>query len=278
MVAVVPTGTIVTDNSTGVVVGELKTHGEVLVVAAGGMGGRGNSALRTKGEKIICIPPTGGERRWLKLELRLVADVGLVGVPNAGKSSLLDAVTNAKPKIASYPFTTIIPNLGVCRVGSSDLKDGKVDGMVIADIPGLIEGAHQGTGLGRRFLRHVERCSMILHIINGDSPDPVRDYITINEELRLFSEKLANKPQVVVLNKIDLPHVAERQDEILSLLRKHMPHTRLLTMSAAARINVDDLVERVYKFLMKIKAEEEELQPLTSRRNSDYDLSAIEDS
>jgi GTP-binding protein len=248
----VPTGTIIYDNSTGNSIGELSEDGQLLTVAQGGDGGRGNAVSRTKGEKVVCIPPTGGERHWIRLELKLVADVGLVGVPNAGKSSLLDAVTNAKPKIAAYPFTTIIPNLGVCLVDSS-IRDGNIDGMVIADIPGLIEGASGGTGLGRRFLRHVERCSMIVHIINGDSEDPVKDYLTINEELRLFSPILAKKPQVVVLNKIDLPHVAEKQEKILSELRSIMPHTRLLAISAAARINVEDLVERTYKFLMKLK-------------------------
>lgn len=251
----VPTGTLITENSTGLVLGELSEDGQILEVASGGAGGRGNAAFRTKGEKAVCVPPEGGQRRWLRLELKLVADVGLVGVPNAGKSSLLDAITNAKPKIASYPFTTIIPNLGVCQVESQE--EGKVDGMVIADIPGLIEGAHQGTGLGRRFLRHVERCSMILHIINGDSEDPVNDYLTINEELRLFSTTLATKPQVVVLNKIDLPHVEARQAEIMAKLKSSMPHSRLLAISAAGRINVDDLVRRTYGFLMKIKADQQ---------------------
>jgi GTP-binding protein len=255
----VPTGTIIRDNSTGTTIGELHENGQILEVAIGGKGGKGNSVLRTKGEKIVCTSPTGGDRRWLRLELKLVADVGLVGVPNAGKSSLLDAITNAKPKIASYPFTTIIPNLGVCQVSSSN--DGKAEAMVIADIPGLIEGAHEGTGLGKRFLRHVERCSMILHIVNGDSEDPVQDYLTINEELRLFSTTLAMKPQVVVLNKVDLPHVEAKQEDIMRRLRAVMPHSRLLAISAAGRVGVDALVERTYKFLSKVKADELAMSP-----------------
>jgi GTP-binding protein len=254
----VPLGTVVTDNTTQLVLGELTEPGQRLVVAGGGMGGRGNAALKTKdGSGAGASPPQGGEKRWLKLELKLVADVGLIGVPNAGKSTLLGAITSAKPKIASYAFTTIIPNLGVCEVGGR-LADGGT-ALVIADIPGLVEGAHKGVGLGRGFLRHIERCKIILHLVNGDSyPECLREFEAINKELQLFSEQLASKPQVVVLNKVDLPHVEERRQEIMDGLLKLMPHTRLLCISAAGRVGTSDLVERTYKFLLKVRADEEE--------------------
>jgi len=254
----VPKGTVITDKDTGEQIGELTDNNQQIVVARGGIGGRGNAALtRTAGEKTGAVPPQGGEKRFLKLELKLVADVGLVGVPNAGKSTLLDAITNASPKIASYPFTTIVPNLGVCEVrGKGSVANGG-DAMVVADIPGLIEGAHIGVGLGRGFLRHVERCKMIIHIINGESPDPVGDFNAVNRELQLFSPLLAVKPQVVVLNKIDVPEVQQRQEEILEGVLKNCKHTRVLTISAAGKIGLDTLVERTHKFLLKIKADEE---------------------
>jgi GTP-binding protein len=175
-------------------------------------------------------------------------------VPNAGKSTLLDAVTNAKPKIASYPFTTIVPNLGVCEVGKVD-EGGEA--LVIADIPGLLEGAHKGVGLGRGFLRHIERCKIVIHIVNGESEDPLGDFTAINNELQLFSPLLAAKPQVVVLNKVDLPHVAAKKEELMKGLLARMSHTRLLSMSAAGRIGVDDLIDKTNKFLRKIKRDEE---------------------
>ena len=274
----VPRGTTVSDNATNEVIGELTREGQELVVANGGLGGRGNAALKTKGEKSVATPPQGGERRWLKLELKLVADVGLVGVPNAGKSTLLDAVTNARPKIASYPFTTIVPNLGVCRIDGGRKEGGEE--MVIADIPGLLEGAHEGVGLGRGFLRHIERCKMIIHIVNGDSEDPIGDFNAINRELQLFSPALATKPQVVVLNKIDIPDVAEKQGQLVAQLRENMGHSRLLAISAAGRIGVKDLMERTGNFLGKIRADE--AKALAERRkrvaearraagDSDYD-------
>ncbi|KAJ1435653.1 P-loop containing nucleoside triphosphate hydrolase protein [Ochromonadaceae sp. CCMP2298] len=272
----VPPGTTIRDNSTGEVIGELKNKNDRFVVARGGLGGQGNAATKVgKGAKPMCSPPQGGERKWIKLELNLVADIGLVGVPNAGKSTLLDAVTNARPKIASYPFTTIVPNLGVCdmsaRLQSTSVAEhsGRVakplseeaagivgQTMTIADIPGLLEGAHEGVGLGRGFLRHVERCKIIIHVVNGDSKDPVGDFNAINRELQLFSPTLAAKPQVVVLNKIDLPHVLERQAELMAGLQQSMAHSRLLPMSAAGRVGIADVVEKTWAFLKRIEADE----------------------
>ena len=159
-------------------------------------------------------------------------------------------MTNAKPKIAPYPFTTIIPNLGVISVDDSG------EAIVVADIPGLLEGASEGVGLGRGFLRHIERCKIIVHLLNGDNAHVVQDYVAINRELQLFSAILAKKPQIVVLNKCDLPSVQERQAAILGELQSIMPHSRLLVISAAGRIGLDDFVAKTMKFLKKIKSEE----------------------
>eukprot|EP01041_Mallomonas_annulata_P003649 gene3650-7276_t len=253
----VPIGTVAIDNSTGLIIGELTHESDQLVVARGGQGGKGNGATkRAPGEKSKSHPPEGGERKWLRLELKLVADIGLLGVPNAGKSTLLDAITNARPKIASYPFTTIIPNLGVCEVNGPGSVANGGDAMIIADIPGLIEGAHRGAGLGRRFLRHVERCKMLIHLVNGDSPDPLHDFTSINKELQLFSPVLAQKPQIVVLNKLDLPHVQDKKDEIISQLKAEMTHTRILTISGLSRTGLKEFIERTYNFLKKLKDDE----------------------
>ena len=199
----VPPGTVVHDADSGKQLADLVEAGQRAVVVRGGRGGRGNTAFTTSVNQAPRIAEKGeqGESRWLRLELKLVADIGIVGVPNAGKSTLLAAVSAARPKIADYPFTTLVPNLGVVLVDGRDL--------VLADIPGLIEGAHAGAGLGHTFLRHVERCRVLIHLLNGSSPDPMGDFQAINEELALFSPALAGKPQVVALNKMDLTNVAE---------------------------------------------------------------------
>ena len=262
----VPVGTLVYCNETNTPIGEISKKNQELVVAAGGFGGKGNAAptQKIRGEKSVATPPSGGQKRWLRLELKLVADIGLVGVPNAGKSTFLDAVTDAKPKIASYAFTTIVPNLGVCKVGGGQEEGG--DAIVIADIPGLVEGASNGTGLGRGFLRHIERCYMILHIVNGDSEDPIGDFVAINKELQMFSPLLASKPQVVVLNKIDIPEVEIEIESLKEKISKVMTHKRLLTMSAAGHINVKEVIERSNKFLKKLKADEIEQNRLRIER------------
>jgi GTP-binding protein len=193
-----------------------------------------------------CLPPQGGQRRWLRLELKLIADVGLLGVPNAGKSTLLDAITNAKPKIADYPFTTLVPNLGVCHVDDVDKA------IVIADIPGLVEGAHDGVGLGKAFLRHVERCKVLIHVIDGSSEDPVGDYMMVNKELLLHSPVLARKPQIVVLNKIDLPPVLDSVETIRQRLLDIMPHSRLLLISGKSRDGLTELVTNTWKFFKRV--------------------------
>ncbi len=273
-IVLVPPGTIIRDENTMDIVGEVKYNTDKIVIAKGGLGGQGNAAAKLgKGGRYVCSPPQGGQRRHLKLELKLVADIGLVGVPNAGKSTLLDAITNARPKIASYPFTTIVPNLGVCdlnrQLDSPDLQLERFKGiegqtMVIADIPGLLEGAHRGVGLGRGFLRHIERCKMIIHVVNGDSSDPLGEFNAINAELKLFSPTLARKPQVVVLNKIDLPGVAAQLGGLMEKMLATMTHTRLVPISAANRVHVPLLVYKTWQFLKKVERDEGDLTATAS--------------
>ncbi len=211
----VPPGTLVYDNDTGELLGDLTQEGQQLTIAAGGRGGRGNARFATSRNKAPRLAEKGepGQERNLRLELKLIADIGLVGVPNAGKSTFLSVVTNARPKIASYPFTTITPNLGVAAL---DLDTT----LVLADLPGLIEGAHLGVGLGHDFLRHIQRTRVLIHLLDGLAEDPLLDLAQINSELALFDPALAYKPQVVALNKMDLPDVAARWPQIRQALKK----------------------------------------------------------
>lgn len=240
----VPIGTIVRDLATQQRAGDLQSPGDTLLVAKGGRGGRGNAAFMTARRTAPKLAERGepGTGRWLSVELQLVADVGFLGKPNAGKSTLLAAASAARPKIADYPFTTIVPNLGVC-----DLGDGA--GLVLCDIPGLIAGAASGAGMGGAFLRHIQRCRVLLHVVDGSSEDPLGDFRTINRELQLYDEFLASKPQVVVLNKIDIPEVAEQQEAILSQLRAEAGHSRVLSISAATTERVKELMGRLRKFV-----------------------------
>ena len=194
----VPAGTIVKDLKTGSIIADLTKHEQTVLVAKGGRGGRGNTHFCTPQNRApqYCEPGEPGIERELQLELKLLADVGLLGFPNAGKSTFISRVSAAKPKIADYPFTTIVPNLGVVRKSTGD-------GYVIADIPGLIEGASEGVGLGHDFLRHVERCRFLLHIIDGTEENPIKNYQIINAELAKYSEKLSHLYQIVAINKID---------------------------------------------------------------------------
>ncbi len=212
----VPPGTVVYDDDTGELLGDLTEPGQRLVVCRGGRGGRGNARFATPRNQAPRIAEKGepGQERNLRLELKLIADVGIVGVPNAGKSSFLAAVTNAKPKIADYPFTTLEPNLGVADLDANT-------SLVLADIPGLVEGAHRGVGLGDAFLRHIQRTKVLIHLLDGLSPDPVADYAQINSELALFDPELTRKPMIVALNKIDLPEVQERWPQIQRALKEH---------------------------------------------------------
>ena len=203
----VPQGTVVTDLDTGFIVADLKNKDDTVVVAKGGRGGRGNTAFKTQSNPAPNFSENGepGEVRYLKVELKMLADVGLVGLPSVGKSTIIAATSNAKPKIAAYHFTTLTPNLGVC-------KDRNGRSFVMADLPGLIEGASHGEGLGDRFLRHIERTKVIAHVIDmsgSEGRDPYDDYVVINKELESFSEKLLTKPQIIIANKMDMEEAKE---------------------------------------------------------------------
>ena len=203
----VPQGTVVTDLDTGLIIADMKEKDDKVIVASGGRGGRGNTAFKTISNPCPTFSENGepGETRILKVELKLLADAGLVGLPSVGKSTFLSKVTAAKPKIADYHFTTLSPNLGVCR--TSDNRS-----FVIADLPGLIEGASEGLGLGDKFLRHIERCKVIVHIVDMGSTegrDPYDDFVLINNELKNFSDKLIKKPMIVLANKMDMPMAEE---------------------------------------------------------------------
>ena len=199
----VPVGTVVRNADKGLIIADLTANGQEVVVARGGRGGRGNAHFSTANNKAPRMAEKGepGEELWLELELKLLADVGLIGFPNVGKSTLLSHVSAAKPKIADYPFTTITPNLGMVSLDYGQ-------SFVIADIPGLIEGAHSGVGLGHDFLRHVERTRLLVHILaaaGSEERDPVEDFRVTNNELTLFNPAIANKPQIIAVNKMDLP-------------------------------------------------------------------------
>jgi GTP-binding protein len=249
LVILVPPGTIVHDETSGELLGDLVAAGQRLVVTKGGRGGKGNQHYATSRNQVPRMAEKGepAEERRLKLELKLIADVGLVGVPNAGKSSLLASVSNAKPKIADYPFTTLEPNLGVAALDDDTT-------LVIADIPGLIEGAHQGAGLGYAFLRHIQRTRVLIHLLDGMAEDPLADFTQINSELALFDPRLGQKPQVVALNKIDLPEVQARWPGIREALEKrgYQP----MTVSAVTGENVRALLWRAYEALAQVPVEE----------------------
>jgi GTP-binding protein len=244
----VPPGTIVYDADTDELLGDLTGPGEELVVAQGGRGGRGNARFTSSTNQAPRIAEHGepGQERNLHLELKILADVGLVGVPNAGKSTFLAAVTAARPKIAPYPFTTLQPNLGVV------VLDAETE-FVLADIPGLIEGASEGKGLGHEFLRHIERTRVLIHLLDGLSENPLADLTAINAELAAFGHGLAEKPQLVVLNKMDEPDVQARWPEVEQILKKqgHRP----MAVSALARRGTRDVLLRVAQMLAELPEE-----------------------
>ena len=251
----VPPGTMLFDADTGELIGDLTKPGETLTVLKGGRGGRGNQHFATARNQVPRTAEKGepAQEKRIRLELKLIADIGLIGVPNAGKSTLLSVLTNARPKIADYPFTTLEPNLGVASIDIHTT-------VVLADIPGLIEGAAQGAGLGHDFLRHIQRTRVLIHLLDGMSEDPVADYSQINSELSLFDPNLAKKPQVVALNKIDQPEVQERLAEIEKKFKKL--NVELMTISALARTNTRELLVRAYQKLEEAPPIEEVEVPL----------------
>jgi GTP-binding protein len=251
LVLLVPPGTVVRDANTGELLGELLADGQELVVAKGGRGGRGNAAFATPTRRAPTYwePGEEGEERRIALELKLIADVGLVGKPNAGKSTLLAAVSAATPKIADYPFTTLAPNLGVVQL--SDLRS-----FVMADIPGIIEGAHEGKGLGLRFLRHIERTRTLACLVPVDAEDPQAELTTLRDELRAYSAELAGKPFCVVLSKTDLlPGGAP-------LPSVEAPEAwGVHAISAVARRGLGELIEDLWAHVRRSVEEAQALEP-----------------
>lgn len=258
----VPVGTVVKDAKTGEVIADLKKEGQIVCVARGGKGGRGNVHFTTPTYQAPRIAENGdpGEERWIILELKLLADAALIGYPNVGKSSIISKLSNAKPKIADYPFTTLVPNLGVVRI-SHDKS------YVIADIPGLIEGAHKGAGLGDVFLRHVERCRLLVHVIDLmpiDGSDPIQNYKNIRKELEKYHAFLAEKREIVVGNKLDM--VVDRS--YLERFGKFFEGIgrEIIFVSALTGENLDKLKYRIWQLLEEEKEpheEEEELEKET---------------
>ncbi len=240
----VPPGTVVRDAETNEVLADLVRGGDSVLIAKGGRGGRGNARFATSTNQAPHYAEKGepGMERWLKLELRLIADVGIVGVPNAGKSTLLSVVSNARPKIAEYAFTTLEPNLSVVMYDDRDLT--------FADIPGLIEGAHMGVGLGHAFLRHVQRTRLLIHLLNGANENPLADYNQINVELSLFDDKLGEKPQIVVYNKMDLPEAQARWKEVEAELKER--GVKPIAISAATHQGTQDLIQRVFAMIAEL--------------------------
>jgi len=266
----VPCGTVIRDAETHELVADLVDDGQRVMVGRGGRGGLGNVHFATSTRQAPREAQKGepGEERWLYLELQLIADIGLVGYPNAGKSTLLSVVTAATPKIAEYPFTTLSPNLGVVSIGQPG--SGDEFGFVLADIPGLIEGAAQGVGLGHEFLRHVQRTRLLLHILDGASNerDPWQDFQAINQELREYDEHLATRPQIVVLNKMDLPEAQERWPALKA--KAEAAGYPAFAISAVAHQGTDELMQYTAKRLQEIQQEEAErlaAQAISSAEN-----------
>jgi len=242
----VPVGTIITDAETGEVLFELLTPGEVITIAKGGDGGFGNLRFKSAINRAPRQKTPGwpGERRSLKLELKVLADVGLLGLPNAGKSTLITAISNARPRIADYPFTTLHPNLGVVRVGPEQ-------SFVVADLPGLIEGASEGAGLGHLFLRHLQRTRLLLHVVDmapfDDNIDPVAQAKAIVAELKKYDKSLYDKPRWLVLNKLDMVPAEEREARVKDFVKRMKYKGPVFQISALTHEGCDQLVKAVYE-------------------------------
>jgi GTP-binding protein len=274
----VPPGTIVYDADTNVIIGDLTDIDQQLVVATGGRGGRGNAMFATSTNQAPQMAEYGepGESRALNLELKLIADVGIVGKPNAGKSTLLSVLTAAKPKIGSYPFTTLQPNLGVAQLDVDRT-------VVLADIPGLIEGASQGIGLGHEFLRHIERTRVLIHLIDGMADDPVADYQTINAELRAFGYGLMDKPQILALTKMDLPDAQTAAElfgpQLQAAARAAGQDDTLFNISSASNANVRDLLWRAAQVLDQLPPlptrTPEEIITITEQEDNGFEIARV---
>lgn len=246
----VPVGTEIVAEDGETVIKDMMIPYERFTIAKGGDGGFGNAAYKTSTNQAPrrADPGWPGEEMWVWLRLKMIADVGLVGFPNAGKSTFLASVSGAKPKIADYPFTTLHPNLGIARIDD--------DEMLIADIPGLIEGAHEGVGLGDRFLRHVERCAVLLHLVDGTEEDVAGRYKAIRKELKLYSKTLAAKHEIVILNKIDalLPEEVEEKVKALQKAARRKP----LTMSGVARTGTKEVLRKLLPYVLDLRRQRDE--------------------
>lgn len=247
LVVAVPVGTVVRNAEGEELLGDLTQNGQKLLVARGGQGGLGNVHFKSSTNQAPGFAEKGepGQEQWLALELKLIADVGLIGLPNAGKSTLLSVISAARPKIAEYPFTTLTPNLGVVNVDDYSF--------VAADIPGLIEGAHEGVGLGHEFLRHIERTLLLVHVVDGATADPLSDFHQINDELRLHEAALAERPQVAAVNKMDLPAAQERWPELKDAFAAQ--NVEAMPISAATGEGVQALVYRVAQLVGELTPE-----------------------
>ncbi len=252
----VPVGTVIRDIKSDRVICDLKVEGQSVVVAKGGSGGWGNVHFATATRQTPKFAKSGmpGDERELSLELKLIADVGLLGFPNVGKSTFLSMVSDARPKIANYHFTTLEPNLGVVNLGDNG-------GFVIADIPGIIEGAHEGVGLGHEFLRHVERTRVLLHIVDVsgiEGRNPIEDFDTINNELKMYSEKLADKPQIVIANKADIPQFEENFESFCAEMEDR--GYKVFRISAATSQGVREVLNYTLELLSTLPEEEDDFE------------------
>lgn len=275
MIVRIPPGTVILDEDSGEVLADLTRHGQQVVVARGGRGGRGNIRFATPNNPAPELAENGeeGQERYIVLELKVMADVGLVGFPSVGKSTLLSVVSAAKPKIGAYHFTTITPNLGVVGVG-----EGR--SFVMADLPGLIEGAHEGIGLGHEFLRHVERTRIIIHVVDmsgSEGRDPFEDWVKINEELKLYNPVLAERPQIVAANKMDMPESEENLEQFKQKVREVQPDIEIMPISSLTRKGIQELLYRAADLLDQIPDEVvvEEVADISERKV--YSLDKKED-
>lgn len=238
----VPCGTLITDADTGELIGDLTNNGDTICVAKGGKGGLGNKHFLSNRNRAPehALPGLEGDVRRLRLELKLIAEVGIIGLPNAGKSTLISSLSSAKPKVADYPFTTLVPNLGVVRKPTGD-------GTVFADIPGLISGASEGIGLGHDFLRHIERTRILLHLIDATADNPITDYQIIQQELEAYGHGLPERPQIIAFNKIDA--VDTDILELLTTELQELTNVPIFYVSAVTRKGLDTLVQKVWSVL-----------------------------
>lgn len=275
MIVRIPPGTVVIDDDTGEVIADLTRHGQQVVVARGGRGGRGNIRFATPANPAPELAENGEEglERYVTLELKVMADVGLVGFPSVGKSTLLSVVSAAQPKIGAYHFTTITPNLGVVEV-----EEGR--SFVMADLPGLIEGAHTGIGLGHEFLRHIERTRIIIHVVDmagSEGRDPFDDWLKINDELKLYNAGLAERPQIVAANKMDMPEAEEHLEKFKEQVAAVRPDLEIMPISSLTRQGVKELLYRAADLLDQIPEEPDVEEVAEVQERKVYKLEKEED-